>query len=53
MLDKYSFAFKSRRSIMQVMAQVESTLKSGGPMDAITKILADFEDEIKQEQVDH
>lgn len=35
------------------MAQVESTIKNGGPMDAITKVLEEFEEEIKQEQVAH
>jgi hypothetical protein len=34
---------------MNVMAQVEATLKNGGPMDAITNILAEFENEIHAE----
>lgn len=38
---------------MNVMAQIESTIKAGGPMDAITNILNQFEQEIQDEQVAH
>jgi len=51
MLEKYSgaFTFNKKRSIMNVMAQVEATLKNGGPMDAITRILDEFDAEIRAE----
>jgi hypothetical protein len=48
-----AFNFSKKRSIMNVMAQVEEQLKSGGPMDAITRILAEFEEEIHAEQLAH
>jgi len=34
---------------MNIMAQVEAQLKNGGPMDAITRILDEFENEIRAE----
>jgi len=41
--------FSQKRSIMNVMAQVEAVLNNNGPMDAITRILGEFENEIRQE----
>merc|ERR1712007_47855 len=44
MYEKYPglMNFSSKRSIMAVMAQVEATIKNGGPMDAITRILDEY-----------
>ena len=51
MFEKYPgmMNFSSKRSIMSVMTQVESMLKNGGPLDAITRILGEFEDNIHAE----
>lgn len=38
---------------MTLMTQVESKLKSGGPLDAITKALDDFQASITVEQTSH
>jgi hypothetical protein len=40
--DKFPLNFGSKRSIMTLLTQIEAKLKSGGPMDAITKMLDDF-----------
>jgi hypothetical protein len=55
MFEKYPalINFSAKRSIMSVMAQVEAHLKNGGPMDAITRILAEFEQSIHAEQLAH
>jgi len=55
MLEKYEhvFSFSQKRSIMNVMTQVEATIKAGGPLDAITRILAEFEQELRNEQIAH
>jgi len=44
MYEKYPalMNFSNKRSIMAVMAQVEATIKNGGPMDAITRILDEY-----------
>lgn len=47
--DKYPINFSEKRSIMTLLTQVEAKLKAGGPMDAITTILADFKTEIVEE----
>merc|ERR1712113_213269 len=43
MLERYPTAFtmSKKRSIMNVMVQVEAHLKANGPMDAITRIIAE------------
>ena len=46
LFDRYPMHFSQKRSIMAVLTQVESQLKSGGPMDAITKLLDDFVTEV-------
>jgi len=51
--DKYPLNFSSKRSIMTLLNQVESMLKNGGPLDAITKMLTEFETTIKEEQYSH
>jgi len=53
MLERYPTAFtmSKKRSIMNVMVQVEAHLKANGPMDAITRILNEFEQEINAEQL--
>lgn len=38
---------------MTLLTQVEAKLKSGGPLDTITKMLNDFKSEITDEQVTH
>lgn len=55
MFEKYAglMNFSKKRSIMAVMTQVEAHLKNGGPLDAITTILAEFEEAIVQEQIAH
>jgi hypothetical protein len=51
MYEKYGalMNFSAKRSIMNVFAQVEAALKNGGPMDAITRILDEYENEIRAE----
>jgi hypothetical protein len=34
---------------MTLLTQIEATLKNGGPMDAVTKLLDDFKKEITEE----
>jgi len=34
---------------MNVMAQVEATIKNNGPLDAITRVLDEYENEIRAE----
>lgn len=38
---------------MAVMTQVEATMKNKGPLDAVTRILDEYEQEITAEQVAH
>lgn len=38
---------------MAVMAQVEAHLKNNGPLDAITRILDEYEENIHAEQLAH
>jgi len=51
MLERYpsAFNFSKKRSIMSVMAQVEATIKANGPLDAITRVLDEYENEIHAE----
>jgi hypothetical protein len=48
MMEKYpgAFHFSKKRSIMTVMTQVEATMKAKGPLDAVTRILDEYEAEI-------
>jgi len=45
--------FGKKRSIMNVMAQVEEQLKANGPLDAITRVLDEYKEEIHAEQLAH
>jgi hypothetical protein len=42
LFDKYPINFGPKRSIMTLLTQVEAHLKSGGPLDAVLKLLEDF-----------
>lgn len=53
LFEKYPLNFSSKRSIMTLLTQVEAKLKSGGPLDAITRLLEDFVTEVTEEQVQH
>jgi len=44
---------KTRRNIMKVFAEVEATLKSGGPLDIVAKVLGEFESDATAEQAAH
>jgi hypothetical protein len=44
---------KPERSLVQVMAQIESAIKSGGALDIINKTLDNFENELTAEQASH
>jgi hypothetical protein len=44
---------KKERSIIEVMSQVEATLKTNGPLEIVTKTLDNFEHEITAEQAAH
>lgn len=45
--------FGPKRSIFNLLTQIEAKLKLGGPLDAITKMLDDFKKEITNEQLSH
>jgi hypothetical protein len=47
------FHFREKRSIMNIMTQVEATMKNGGPLDAITRLLDEYDSEIRNEQIAH
>jgi len=42
LFDKYPMNFGPKRSIMTLLTQIESKMKAGGPLDAITKMLDEF-----------
>jgi len=44
---------KTRRNIMKVFAEVEATIKSGGPLDIVANVLAEFESDATSEQAAH
>jgi hypothetical protein len=44
---------KSERSLVQVMAQIENALKTGGALEIINRTLDNFENEITTEQAAH
>jgi septal ring factor EnvC (AmiA/AmiB activator) len=50
---QFPMDFSKRRSILAVLTQVETQLKMGGPLDAITKALDDFKNAIEEEQATH
>lgn len=50
LMEKYPVNFSQKRSILNLMVQIESHIKSGGPMNAITNILGEFKTEIENEQ---
>jgi hypothetical protein len=50
---KYPLDFTKRRSMMQVMVEVENRLKNGGPIETINNVLAGFKEAVNQEQVNH
>lgn len=50
---QFPMDFSKRRSILAVLTQVETQLKMGGPLDAITKALDDFATAIDEEQATH
>lgn len=41
------------RNIMKVFAEVEQTLKNGGPLDIVANVLAEFEHDATEEQAAH
>ena len=51
MYEKYPnlMNFSAKRSIMAVMSQVEAHLANNGPLDAITRLLDEYEDNIHAE----
>ena len=53
LFDKYPLNFSSKRSIMTLLTQVEAKMKSGGPLDAVTRLLNDFVTEVTSEQAQH
>lgn len=53
LFEKYPINYSPQRSIMTLLTQVESQLKSGGPMDAIQKLLQDFVTTVTEEQISH
>lgn len=53
LFDKYPLNFSSKRSIMTLLTQVEAKLKSGGPLDAINRMLNEFVTEVTAEQAQH
>jgi len=53
LMEKYPINFSSKRSIMTLLTQVESQLKAGGPLDAITNMLNEFITTVTEEQVQH
>jgi len=53
LMEKYPLNFSTKRSIMTLMAQVDEKIKAGGPYDAITRILDEFEQGIQDEQTKH
>lgn len=44
---------KPKRDIMKVFAQVEETLKNGGPLDIVANVLGEFESDATAEQNAH
>lgn len=46
---KYPFDYSKRRSIMNVMVEVEAKLKTKAPLDAILNVLRDFRDSVNTE----
>jgi hypothetical protein len=38
---------------MTLLTQIEATMKNGGPMDTVTKLLEDFRKEVTDEQITH
>lgn len=44
---------KVKRDIMKVFAQVENTLKNGGPLDIVADVLGEFQNDATAEQAAH
>jgi hypothetical protein len=44
---------KKNRNIVNVMTQIESMMKSGGPIEMVHEVLSEFENEITAEQAAH
>lgn len=53
LMERYPINYSPQRSIMTLLTQVESQLKSGGPLDAIQTLLKDFATTVTEEQVAH
>jgi predicted lipase len=49
----FQMNFGPKRSIFNLLTQIEAKLKLGGPLDLITKMLEDFKTEITNEQLSH
>jgi hypothetical protein len=49
----FQMNFGPKRSIFNLLTQIEAKLKLGGPLDLITKMLDDFKTEITNEQLSH
>jgi hypothetical protein len=50
---KHPLDFSIKRSIMNVMMEVESKLKTNSPLDTVKEVLNEFKGAVNEEQVDH
>jgi hypothetical protein len=48
-----SISFSPQRSILTLLSQVEAQMKSGGPLEAVLKLLDTFRTTVTEEQVAH
>lgn len=53
LMERFPINYSPKRSIMTLLTQVENKLKTGGPLDAIQKMLSDFQTEVNEEQANH
>jgi hypothetical protein len=49
LVTKYPIEYSNRRSIMSVMVEVESKIKSGGPLDTVNGVLNEFKAAVNEE----
>ncbi|KAM3144936.1 hypothetical protein pb186bvf_002941 [Paramecium bursaria] len=50
---KYPLQYGGKRSIMNIMMEVENKLKSGGPLETVNGVLNGFKNAVGQEQAQH
>ncbi|KAM3144934.1 hypothetical protein pb186bvf_002939 [Paramecium bursaria] len=50
---KYPLQYGGKRSIMNIMMEVEAKLKSGGPLETVNGVLNGFKNAVGQEQAQH